>query len=131
MPSSLIEVRRQYSPADEVGLIDAVHDALVSAFQIPPEDKHVRLVAHAPHRYAVPPETRQPEFVTVVNVDCLAGRSIDAKRKLYREVVARLEPFGIPADHLTVLVRDLPAESWGIRGGRAASDVDLGFDVNV
>ncbi|MEU4194369.1 tautomerase family protein [Kribbella sp. NPDC026611] len=131
MPSTLIEVRRQYSDADEVALIDAVHAALVSAFRIPPGDKHVRLVVHAPHRFAVPPGLAHPEFATIVNIDCFAGRSLDAKRNLYRALVTNLEPFGIPANHITILVRDFPAESWGIRGGQAATDIDLGFKVNV
>jgi phenylpyruvate tautomerase PptA (4-oxalocrotonate tautomerase family) len=56
---------------------------------------------------------------------------VEAKRSLYDEIVTRLETLGIPRDHVTVLVRDLPRESWGIRGGRAASDVDLGFEVEV
>nr|WP_245207904.1 tautomerase family protein [Rhodococcus gordoniae] len=56
---------------------------------------------------------------------------MDAKRRLYREITERLEVLGIPADHVTVIVRDIPAASWGIRGGQAACDVDLGFTVDV
>jgi phenylpyruvate tautomerase PptA (4-oxalocrotonate tautomerase family) len=131
MPSAQIEVRREYSEADEAGLIEAVHGALVTAFQIPPQDKDVRLVVHAPHRFACSPRLTAPEFFTLVTVDCFAGRSIDAKRKLYTEIVGNLKPFGIPADHVTILVRDHPTSNWGIRGGQAASDLDLGFNVNV
>jgi phenylpyruvate tautomerase PptA (4-oxalocrotonate tautomerase family) len=131
MPSALVEVRREYSEADEVGLIDAVHAALVSAFRIPPQDKDVRLVVHAPHRFACPPRLTQPEFFTLVAIDCFAGRSLDAKRALYADIVTNLKQFGIPADHVTILVRDHPTSNWGIRGGQAACDVDLGFTVNV
>ncbi|MBJ7473155.1 MAG: tautomerase family protein, partial [Solirubrobacteraceae bacterium] len=53
------------------------------------------------------------------------------KRELYREIVARLAPFGIPDDHVTVVLREIEQENWGIRGGQAACDVDLGFDVTV
>lgn len=131
MPSALVEVRREYSEADEVGVIDAVHAALVTAFRIPPQDKDVRLVVHAPHRFGCSPRLTQPEFFTLVTIDCFAGRSIDAKRVLYAEIVSNLKQFGIPPDHVTILVRDHPTSNWGIRGGQAASDVDLGFDVNV
>lgn len=34
MPSTTIEVRQNYTPAEEVAIIDAVHEALVAAFQI-------------------------------------------------------------------------------------------------
>ena len=131
MPNAMIEVRREYSAADEAGLIDAVHDALVSAFRIPPQDKDIRLLVHAPHRFACSPRLTQPEYFTLVTIDCFAGRSVDAKRALYAEIVTNLKAFDIPADHITILVRDHPTTNWGLRGGQAASDLDLGFNINV
>jgi phenylpyruvate tautomerase PptA (4-oxalocrotonate tautomerase family) len=131
MPSSLIEVRRQYSRSDEVAILDAVHDALVAAFRIPVGDKHVRLLVHEPHRFAPAPHLAQPERYTLVTIDCFAGRSVAAKRELYREIVSRLAAFDIPADHVTIVLRESALENWGVRGGQAACDVNLGFDVNV
>ncbi|GAA3093960.1 phenylpyruvate tautomerase PptA (4-oxalocrotonate tautomerase family) [Kribbella aluminosa] len=131
MPSALIEVRREYAEADEAGLIDAVHQALITAFRIPPQDKDVRLVVHAPHRLACSPRLTQPEYFTLVSIDCFAGRSVDAKRALYTDIVTNLKAFGIPPDHVTILVRDLPTTNWGIRAGQAASDLNPGFNINV
>jgi hypothetical protein len=34
-------------------------------------------------------------------------------------------------DHVSVSLRESPTENWGIRGGQAACDVDLGFNVKV
>lgn len=131
MPGAVIEVRRSYSPDEEVAIIDAVHDALVVAFRIPPGDKHVRLVVHEPHRFACPPHLDQPDRATMVSIDCFAGRSLDAKRTLYAEIVDRLDGLGIPRDHVTITLREIDRENWGIRGGQAGSDIELGFDVNV
>lgn len=131
MPSTLIEVRREYTETEEVAIIDAVHDALVAAFQIPRGDKHVRLVSHDPHRFSYSPGLARPELYTLVAIDCFAGRSVEAKRNLYREIVTRLEVLGIPADHVTIVLRESALENWGVRGGQAACDIDLGFDVNV
>ncbi|EME21677.1 tautomerase family protein [Rhodococcus triatomae] len=131
MPTALIEVRRRYSDEEEVAVIDAVHGALVAAFRIPPKDKHVRLVVHEPHRFACPPGLSQPEYCTIVSIDCFAGRSGQAKRHLYTEIVDRLTALGIPRDHITITLRESGPENWGIRGGVAASDVDLGFDLHV
>jgi len=64
-------------------------------------------------------------------VDCFAGRSAEAKRRLYGEITGRLEPLGIPRDHVSITLRESAAENWGIRGGQAACDVDLGFNVKV
>ena len=124
---ALIEVPRE----QETAIIDAVHGALVTAFQIPPKDKHVRLQVHEPHRFAHPPTLTQPEYTTLVSVDCFAGRSVEAKRRLYSEIVDRLEPLGIPRDHVSINLRESSSENWGISGGQAACDVDLGFNVNV
>ena len=69
--------------------------------------------------------------MTLITIDCFEGRSVDAKRDLYRNIVERLEELGIPRNHVTITVRDLPRENWGIRGGQAANDLDLGFNVRV
>ena len=123
MPSSLIEVRRQYRPAEEAALIDGVHDALVAAFGVAAPDKNVRLVVHEPHRFAVAAKLTEPARATVVTIDCLPGRSLDAKRALYAGIVERFAAIGIPGDHVTILLRESDAQNWGIRGGQAACDV--------
>jgi hypothetical protein len=127
----LIEIRRECSQREEVALMDAVHDALLEAFRIPANDRHVRLVVHEPHRFACPPSMTDPDRFTQITIDAFAGRSIDAKRDLYREIVERIEPLGVPRDHVSILLRESPRSDWGIRGGQAASDVDLGFEVEV
>ena len=131
MPAVLIEVRKTYTREQEMGIIDAVHAALVEGFKIKPGDRDVRLVAHEPHRFAYPPACEKPDAFTLVSIDAFSGRSLDAKRNLYRAIVANLEPFGIPKSHVKIVLRELPQENWGIRGGQAACDVDLGFKVDV
>ena len=131
MPSVLIEVRQQYPVEVECGLIDAIHLALQDAFKILPQDKNVRLVAHEPHRFACPPNKEKPEAYTHISIDAFAGRSLDAKRALYRRIVENLETFGIPNDHVKILLREIPKENWGIRGGQAGCDVELGFKIDV
>ena len=46
-------------------------------------------------------------------------------------LVQNLVEFGIPADHIIITLCESPQENWGIRGGQAACDVDLGFQVDV
>ena len=131
MPSVLIEVRRQYSREQEIALMEAVHSALREAFRILPGDRNVRLLVHEPHRFACPPSREKPEFYTHISIDAFAGRSLDAKRVLYTTIVENLAHFGIPKDHVKVLLREIPKENWGIRGGQAGCDVELGFKVEV
>jgi len=131
MPSVLIEIRRAIAADEESRLMEAVHAALREAFKLLPGDRNVRLIAHEPHRFACPPDRSHPELYTHISIDAFAGRSLDAKRALYRGIVEKLEGLGIPRDHVKILLRELPKENWGIRGGQAACDLELGFKIEV
>ena len=131
MPSVLIEVRKDYNEEDGKKIINAVHSALQTAFKIIPTDKVVRLVVHPPHRFACPSNLDKPEFYTYINIDAYKGHSIDAKRSLYKNIVNNLEALGIPKDHVLILLREAPQENWGIDGGQVASEVNLGYKIDV
>lgn len=131
MPSVLIEVRRRYNAAQEVAIMDAVHRALIDAFKILPTDKHVRLISHDGHRFMCPPDREKPDRYTHISIDAFAGRTTEAKRNLYRAIVDNLDALGIPRDHVKILLREIPKENWGIRGGQAACDVELGYKIDV
>lgn len=131
MPKTLVEVRRSYDADRARQILDAVHEALVAAFRIPREDRGVRLIAHVPERFDPPDGLAHPESYTLVTIDCFAGRSLDAKRRLYAEIAVRLAVAGIPRGHVSVILREIPLENWGTTPGVPAADVDLGFDVEV
>jgi hypothetical protein len=59
------------------------------------------------------------------------GRSIEAKRMLYKAMVRTLLPFGIPAQDIKIVLVEVPLENVGIRGGQAASDIELSYEVRV
>jgi hypothetical protein len=46
----------------------------------------------------------------------LAGRSHADKQALYDGIVSDLHQMGIPADHIVVLPREVPSETWAHRG---------------
>jgi len=131
MPSTIIEVRRSYSPEQEAEIIEAVQSALIEGFKIPQDDRCVRLLAHEPHRFIVPPDKSQPELYTLVTISAFSGRSLEAKRNLYQALVRRLAEVGIPADHVKIMLNEIPRENWGLAGGRPGSEIDLGFKVEV
>ncbi|HUR39567.1 MAG TPA: tautomerase family protein [Verrucomicrobiae bacterium] len=130
MPSVLIETRRPYSADEETAIIEAVHLALRDAFKIPADDRMLRLVCHAPHRFVCPPDRQQPDRYVHITIEAFAGRSINAKRELYQNIAERLEPLGIPHDHVTVLLHEVARENWGHRG-MAGSDIEVGFKIEV
>ena len=129
MPNVTIEILHQYSRAEEERLIEAVHGALLEALKIPEWDRTLRLVVHEPHRFAIPPG-RSSRY-TLIDIDLFSGRSPGAKRALYQAIVRNLAGLAIPAADIKILLRESSAENWGIRGGVPASEVDLGFKVDV
>ena len=102
---------------------------MMQGLKIPEWDKTIRLVVHEPHRF--PQAPGKDERYTLVDIDLFSGRSLEAKKALYQAIIRNLESFGIPGDQVKILLRESPAENWGIRGGVPASEVDLGFEVNV
>ncbi|HEX4895937.1 MAG TPA: tautomerase family protein [Solimonas sp.] len=129
MPSTCISVRRAWPAAQRAQLIAAVQAALIEGLRIPEQDRCVRLQAFAPEDFAVKPQSG--EYFTLVEVDLFPGRSLDAKRRCYQAMVRNLGALGIPAAEVKVVLREVPQDNWGIRGGRPASEVDLGFKVEV
>ena len=128
MPAATIEVRRRYTTEQEIAIIDAVHAAMVEALKIPQWDKTLRLVVHEPHRFTSDP--RKDERFMLISIDLFEGRSLAAKRALYAAIVRNLAAFDIPADHVKVLLREIPTENWGLRG-KPGSEIELGFEIKV
>src|ERR1700742_193445 len=94
MPLITIEARRGTPPELKRALLDAVHEALVACFRIPDHDRTQRFVEHAREDFDVPPG--RGERFTVVTIVAFAGRSLDAKRALYKSIADRFEALGIP-----------------------------------
>jgi phenylpyruvate tautomerase PptA (4-oxalocrotonate tautomerase family) len=117
------------TPAQKAHAFDAVHDALVAAFCIPDHDRHQRIIEYAPEDFEIPPG-KGARYMTV-SLEVFAGRSLDAKRALYKEIVTRLAALEVPPADVLILLREVALENWGIRGGIPACDVDLGFNLRV
>lgn len=129
MPLVTIETRRGLSAETKRRMFDAVHGALMAAFKIPDEDRGQRLIEYAPEDFEIPPG--RGERFSIVSIEAFAGRSLDAKRALYKEVVTALDAVGIPKTDIFIVLKEIPVENWGLRGGAAACDIDLGFKVAV
>jgi len=131
MPSAIVEVRRHYPPEQETYLLESVHDAIVRAFEVSPVHRNATLVVHAPHRFIGRTDCPDPERLTNVSIFLLPGRSVEAKRRLYRLLTESFAVVGIPPECVLIRLFELPAENFGVRGGQALCDVDLGYSVDV
>jgi phenylpyruvate tautomerase PptA (4-oxalocrotonate tautomerase family) len=122
MHSVLIEVRCSFSKEQESALIEAVHAALREAFKIPAGERNIRLIVHEPHRFACAADRAGSEFATNITIDTLTGRALDAKRFLFRAIIRNLEVLKIPAEQVTIVLREIQKENWSVGASPSAPD---------
>ena len=127
MPSTRIETAAGWI-ADHAALIAAVQDAIVEGICIPPGDRDIRVLEYPAHSFAAPAE-RGPRY-TIVEMSMFTGRTLDAKRRLYAALATTFERFGVPRADLKIFIHEVDRENWGL-GGKAATDIELGFKIDV
>jgi phenylpyruvate tautomerase PptA (4-oxalocrotonate tautomerase family) len=129
MPHVRIEILEGRSVNERRQLLQAVHEALVEAFEIPDDDRTQRIVEYDPINFEIPPG--KSDRHTLIEITAFPGRSRTAKAALYEAIVRRLGKLGIDAADVSVVVHEPVMENWGIRGGRPADEVDLGYRLDV
>ncbi|MCE2689607.1 MAG: tautomerase family protein [Rubrivivax sp.] len=117
---SKIEVRRPRPPEQVQAMIEAVYLAQREALKVPEDDRQIRYIEHRPEH-----------FYTYVEILLFPGRSLQAKKALFRSIVERFGALGIAPADIFIVLQEPPLDNWGIRGGQPASEVDLGFSLNV
>jgi phenylpyruvate tautomerase PptA (4-oxalocrotonate tautomerase family) len=128
MPVVHVHVARGRTVGERKAILDGVHAALVEAFRVPEHDRNQILHEHEPDHFE---SAKGPGF-TLVELTVFPGRSDDAKRVLYAAVVRNLQVSpGIAPEKVLVVLHEPPLVNWGIRGGKAGSDVDIGFSLKV
>ena len=129
MPISKIEGRRARSSTEVQSLVEALYLAQREALRVPEWDRQIRYVEHkADHFHVIPGRT---DNYLLVEITLFAGRSLEAKRVLYRQVVERFGRLGIDANDITIVLHEVPLDNWGIGGGKPAAEVDLGFKLDI
>ena len=129
MPNVLVETRGGWLGARGTVLLDAMHAATVEALRIPPDALVLRLVEHPREFFAVPHGAA--EQYTHIMITMFAGRSLSAKRALYQAIVRHLEPFGVPPGDVRIILHEVARENVGMWGGKAAVDLELGYEVRI
>lgn len=130
MPLVKIEIRKGKSKEYKKAILDGIHEALVDAIKIPDHDRFQRLYELDELNFESPPT--KTDNVTIIEITMFKGRSIESKRNLYNNIVNNLSKNpGIDGNDITIVLLEPPLENWGVKGGKLASEVDLGFNINV
>ena len=118
-----------WAVGSEMKLIEAVQSALVAAFRILERDRDVVLDLYEANRRIV--SHGHSERYTRVEIVGIAARSLEAKRALFKAIADNLQAVGVPRREMRILLIEPPAENWGVGGGLLASEVDMGFKIDV
>lgn len=129
MPLVKVSLLRGKSKEDKKALLDAIHAALIAAFKIPENDRNQRIFEFEPENFEIP-EGKTSNYI-LIEMDVFPGRSIEAKRKLYRTIVQNLRELNIQASDVLIVLNEPQLDNWGVRGGVPASAIDLGFKLDV
>jgi phenylpyruvate tautomerase PptA (4-oxalocrotonate tautomerase family) len=129
MPDVLVEVKGSWLADRKIQFAEAIHAALVETLKTPEDDKALRVIEHAPDNFTIP--RAAGHTYTRIEIVMFAGRSRETKRALYKTIVAHLAPFGVPGADIKIVLIEVPAENVGFRGGKAACDIDIGYEVQV
>ena len=130
MPLVKVEILNGRSTDYKKAIMDGIHSALVEAFKIPDYDRNQRMYELEKENFEIA-DTKSDRY-TIIELTVFRGRSLDAKRILYSAIVRNLGVApGIKGDDIIIVINEPPMENWGIKGGKPASEVNLGFKVNV
>jgi phenylpyruvate tautomerase PptA (4-oxalocrotonate tautomerase family) len=128
MPTSKIEVLRNRPAAEVQAMMQALYEAQREALKVPEDDRQIRYVEHKREHFPIPPD--KTENYTIVEISIFPGRSLEAKRNLYKGIFQRFEKLGIQATDLIVILNEPHMDNYGIRG-LPASEVEIGFKLDV
>ncbi len=130
MPLVKIEIRKGYSSEYKKAILDGVHQALVKSFKIPDNDRFQRIYELDKGDFECPPD--RSDAMTLIQITIFPGRSFKAKKELYKNIVKNLGDNPCIEGHdILIILLEPPMENWSVSGGKPASEIDLGFKIDV
>ena len=129
MAQIVVYGRRESLDQRRSALSEAIHAAIMSALEYPPEKKFQRFIALDEPDFIYPAD-RGTDY-TIIEISMFEGRTDAAKRALIAELFTRIEAqAGISRHSLEITIAETPKVNWGIRGQDAA-DLTLNYRVEV
>jgi phenylpyruvate tautomerase PptA (4-oxalocrotonate tautomerase family) len=117
----LVQITGRHDARTLRALGNAVHDALVAAAGIPPDDRFQILTTVADDMLVTDPEYLgyRHEAPVVLEITLRAGRTNDQKRDLYARIAKGAEAAGIRTDDVMIVLHENEKIDWSFGGGIA------------
>ncbi|MGM1048147.1 MAG: tautomerase family protein [Bacillota bacterium] len=123
-----MDIRTGRSEQHKHELLEAVHSTLVESLKIPEDDRIQTLYEHDELNFEIPPY--KTKIFTLIEITMFPGRSLEAKRSLYKTITRNLKRLEIE-EHDTMIILHEPAmENWGLRG-KPGSEINIDFKIDV
>lgn len=123
MPLVRITLRKGKSPEFLRDASNAVHEALVATANVPVDDRfhiidevsHEKLIAHPTYAGC-----DRSEGLMVIEITLNAGRTVEIKRALYKDIVDRLQrELDVRPDDVLINLVEVTKENWSFGKGLA------------
>lgn len=102
-------------------ICEGIHRALVDEASVPADDRF-QVVAEVPAPHMIAHATyggvERSNELLFVKITLNAGRTIEVKKNLYAAIARNLEPSGVRADDLLIVLVEVTKENWSFGGGR-------------
>jgi phenylpyruvate tautomerase PptA (4-oxalocrotonate tautomerase family) len=123
MPLVRVSVTHDISNERLQRISDAVHESMVTTFQVPAKDRFQVLTRHAPNELICAPEYLDIVHggpVVFVQITCNEGRTLGMKQALFARLAASIAAGGVvrAADVIVNLV-EVKKENWSFGNGIA------------
>jgi phenylpyruvate tautomerase PptA (4-oxalocrotonate tautomerase family) len=109
MPHVRIEILEGRSVEERRQLFDAIHEALVEAFENPDDDRIQRIVEHERTNFEIPPGSS--DGYTIIEITAFPVWSRTAKVVLYESITRRLAGLGIDANDVSIVIQEPPMDN--------------------
>ncbi|KZX21672.1 tautomerase family protein [Rathayibacter tanaceti] len=123
MPLVRIDITRGRTPAEVRALADAVHEAIVETYGIPPRDRFQIVTQHDPGEIIAEDAglgfDRTDDEVVIVHVFTQRGRDDSIKQRLYSRIAERLGGVGIAGSDVFIGYVENGPQDWSFGFGRA------------
>lgn len=121
MPVTLIELSQSINLEDKQQMVTFVHTTMVEILKIPESDRLVRVIEYDSNNF-YPPLNASDKYA-LVTISMFPGRSLESKKLLYQKLCQGLETFGFSPTDTRIIINEIPAENWGLRGGISGDEL--------
>jgi len=123
MPLVRVTLRKGRSPEFLRAAGNAIHEALVAQANVPADDRFQIFDEVEPDRLIAHPSyggVERSEGLMIVEITLNAGRTVEIKRALYADIVARLcSAVDVRPDDVLISLVEVTKENWSFGNGLA------------